>query len=97
MNNTIQDYQNLKLTLETIKKNHSEKFDKNANGYLDPSHISVKMYGDWRLKKKVGCKKGYEGWTFFSTSANSNGYDLYEEINNACKDFNLLLITEQQL
>ena len=78
----IQDYQSLQNTLEKISNNHTEKYDRNASGYLDPSFISVKMYGDWRLKKKVGCQKEYEGWYFFSTSANSNGYDLYEEINN---------------
>jgi|TARA_R110001599_G_scaffold244888_1_gene444892 hypothetical protein len=93
----IQDYQNLKNKLETIKNNHRDKYKNLSNGYLDASYISVKMFGDWRLKKKVGCKKQYQGWSFFTASANSNGYDLYEEINNACKDFNLLLVTEKQL
>jgi hypothetical protein len=93
----IQDYQNLKNKLESLKNNHKNKYDRNASGYLDACSITVKMFGDWRLKKKVGCKKGYEGWNFFSTSSNSNGYDLYEEIKNACKDFNLLSVTEKQL
>ena len=51
----------------------------------------------WRLNKKVGCEKSYDGWNFFSTSVNSNGYDLYEKIKNECKDFKLLLVTERQL
>ena len=55
------------------------------------------MYGGWRLNKKVGCEKSYDGWNFFSTSVNSNGYDLYEKIKNECKDFKLLLVTERQL
>ena len=91
------DYKNLKNKLESIKNNHRAKYKNPLNGYLDASYISVQMYGDWRLKKKVGCKKGYRGWTFFSASANSNGFDLYEEINNACKNFNLLLVTEKQI
>ena len=94
----IQDYQNLKNKLETISSNHTKKYDRNASGYLDASFISIKMYGkDWRLKKQVGCRKDYNGWSFFHTSTNSNGYDLYEEINKACKDFKLLLVTERQL
>ena len=91
------DYQNLKNKLETISNNHTEKYDRNASGYLDPCFISINMYGGWRLNKKVGCEKSYEGWNFFSTSANSNGYDLYEKIKNECKDFKLLLVTERQL
>ncbi len=93
----LKDYQNLKTELETIKNNHREKYKNPLNGYLDACHISVKMVGDWRLKKKVGCKKQYDGWSFFSTSANSNGYDLFEEIKNACKDFDLLFVREKQL
>ena len=49
----IQDYQNLKNKLETLKNNHRNKYDRNASGYLDPCSITVKMFGDWRLKKKV--------------------------------------------
>ena len=95
---TIQDYQNLKTTLATIGKNHTEKYEvRNSGGYLDATFISIKMYGAWRFKKEVGCEKDYDGWKFYSTSANSNGYDLYEEIQNACKDFDLLSVTERQL
>ena len=93
----LQDYQNLKTELETIKNNHREKYRNPANGYLDSSYISVQMCEPWRFNKKAGCKKGYRGWTFFSASANSNGFDLYEEINNACKNFNLLIVTEKQI
>ena len=94
----IQDYQILKNKLEKIKNNHSNKYDRNASGYLDATFISIKMYGkDWRLKKQVGCRKDYNGWSFFRTSTNSNGYDLYEKINKACKDFELLFVTERQL
>ncbi len=93
----IKDYQDLKSKLELIKNNHRVKYKNPLNGYLDPCYISVKMGGDWRLKKKVGCKKQYDGWSFFTASANSNGYDLYEEIKNACKDFDLLFVREKQL
>ncbi len=97
MEKTVKDYQDLKLKLETIDKNHYLKYDKNANGYLDPSFISINMYGKWRLNKKVGCEKSYDGWNFFSTSANSNGYDLYEKIKHECKDFKLLFVSERQI
>ena len=93
----IQDYQNLKNKLELIQNNHREKYRNPSSGYLDASHISVMMFGDWRLKKKVGCKKGYNGWCFFSLSTNSNGYDLYEEVKNSCKDFDLLHVYERQI
>jgi len=97
MEKQIKDYQDLKSKLEAIKKNHNLKYDKNANGYLDPCSISINMYGGWRLNKKVGCEKRYDGWKFFSTSANSNGYDLYEKIKHECKDFKLLCVSERQL
>jgi hypothetical protein len=93
---SLQDYQDLKNELEIIKSNHREKYKNPSNGYLDSSHISVMMFGDWRLKKKVGCKKEYNGWCFFRATANSNGYDLYEEIRNACKGFDLS-VNERQL
>lgn len=95
---TIKDYQELRKQLETIEQNHYEEFDKNANGYLDATFIKVKMYGNnWHFKKKIGCEKDYNGWIFFLTSANSNGYELYEKIDNACKDFELLQTIERQL
>lgn len=93
----LQDYQNLKTELETIRNNHKEKCMNIKNCYLDPCYISVKMGGDWRFKKQVGCEKNYDGWYFYSASSNSNGYDLYEEIKNACKDFDLLFVSERQL
>ena len=52
---------------------------------------------DWRKAKKVGCEKGYNGWSFFSTSTNSAGYDLYEEIKKLTADFDNLMVTERQL
>jgi hypothetical protein len=88
---TITDYQNLKTELETIKVNHKEKG-------LDPCFISVSASGmNWREAKKIGMKKDYYyGWVFYSTSTNSNGYDLYEKIKQACKGFSLY-VSERQL
>jgi hypothetical protein len=87
---TITDYQNLKTELETIKSNHKEE-------YLDASFISVRASGmNWREAKKIGMIKEYDGWYFYSTSTNSNGYDLYEKIKQACKGFSLY-VSERQL
>ena len=86
-----QDYQVLKNKLQTLSSN----WDKQQG--LDPSFIQVIMYGDWRKKKKVGCKKGYDGWTFFSTSTNSAGYELYEEIGKLISDFKNLRVYERQI
>lgn len=88
---TITDYQNLKTELETIKANHKEE-------YLDPCFISVRASGmNWREAKKIGMKKDYYyGWVFYKTSTNSNGYDLYEKIKQACEGFNLY-VSERQL
>ena len=83
------------LTLRNKLEKLSSDWDKGQG--LDASFIQVKMYGDWRKKKKVGCKKGYNGWTFFSTSTNSNGYDLYEEIKKLTDNFDDLTVTERQL
>jgi len=86
-----QDYQVLKNKLQTLSSN----WDKQQG--LDPSFIKVMMYGDWRKKKKVGCEKGYDGWTFFSTSTNSAGYELYEEIEKLISDFKNLRVYERQI
>ena len=86
-----QDYQVLKNKLRTLSSN----WDKQQG--LDPSFIQVIMYGDWRKKKKVGCEKGYDGWTFFSTSTNSAGYELYEEIKKLISDFKNLRVYERQI
>lgn len=87
---TITDYQKLKAQLETIKSNHKEE-------YLDASFISVRASGmNWREAKKIGMTKEYDGWCFYSTSTNSNGNDLYEQIKQACEGFNLY-VTERQL
>ena len=87
---TITDYQKLKTELETIKSNHKEE-------YLDASFISVRANGmNWREAKKIGMVKKYDGWYFYSTSTNSNGYDLYEKIKQACGGFNLC-VSERQL
>jgi hypothetical protein len=81
---TLQDYQNLKTELETIKANHKET-------YLDASWICVRPINmNWREAKKIGCKKDYYwGWIFYSTSTNSNGNELYNKIKEACKDFDM--------
>jgi hypothetical protein len=51
----------------------------------------------WREAKKMGFKKdSYRGWIFYSTSTNSNGYDLFEKLEDACKGFNLR-VSERQL
>ena len=87
----LQDYQELRTKLNTLSSN----WDKQQG--LDPSFIQVMMYGDWRRKKKVGCEKGYDGWTFFSTSTNSAGYELYEEIKKLVSEFKDLRVYERQL
>lgn len=87
---TNTDYQNLKKQLEEIKANHKEE-------HLDPCFISVTASGlGWRKAKALGMEKGYDGWYFYKTSTNSNGYDLYEKIKQACKGFSLY-VSERQL
>tara|TARA_B110000285_G_C14835165_1_gene472736 strand:- start:379 stop:651 length:273 start_codon:yes stop_codon:yes gene_type:complete len=88
---TLQDYQILKAELENIKSNHKES-------YLDSCWICVKGSGlNWREYKKLGMKRdSYHGWIFYSTSTNSNGYELYEKLNEVCKGFNLF-VSERQL
>ena len=87
----VLDYQMLKTELENISSNHKES-------YLDPCWICVKGSGlNWRECKKIGMRKdSYHGWILYSTSANSNGYELYEKINEACKGVNLF-VSERQL
>jgi len=86
------DYQTLRNDLEKLSSN----WDKQQG--LDASYIEVKMLGkDWRKKKKVGCKKSYDGWIFFSTSTNSAGYDLYQEIRKLTANFKDLRVIERQL
>ena len=87
---TIQDYQNLKEELQRIKANHKETG-------LDPVFISVIKSGmSWREAKKIGMEKQYDGWYFYKTSTNSNGYELFEKIEKACEGFKLV-VTERQL
>jgi len=77
------NYETLKKELETIEKNHKEINQ-------DPVWICVKPKTDWRTAKKMGCiKDGYYGWIFYSTSTNSNGYELYEKIEKACEGYNM--------
>ena len=89
----LENYKDLKNKLETLSSN----WDKQQ--FLSASHIIVTMHGkDWRKKKAVGCKKDYYyGWIFFSTSTNSDGYGLYEEIKKLCAPYKDLLVTETQL
>jgi len=76
------NFEKLKKQLELIKINHTEKG-------LDPVWICVRSLENWRIAKKIGCKKGYHGWVFYSTSTNSNGYSLYEKIQKACEGYNM--------
>lgn len=87
---TLQDYQELRNELVKIRVEHKEEG-------LDPNFILVRASGmNWREAKKMGMEKDYYyGWVFYSTSTNSNGYDLYRKIKNACKDFNLSVIEKQ--
>jgi len=88
----MQEYQTLRNKLEQL----SSTWDKQQG--LDASHIQVLMLGkDWRKKKKAGCEKGYNGWIFFSTSTNSAGHELYQELKKLTADFNDLVVTERQL
>ena len=90
---TLNDYQKLRNQLMTIKQNHDGN-----NGGLDATFIKVRMFGkNWRLKKQIDCVKDFDGWYFFTTSTNSNGYGLYEKIKNATKDFKDLEVSERQL
>jgi len=90
---TLNDYFELRNQLMTIKQNHDDN-----NGGLDATFIKVRMVGkNWRLKKQVECTKDYDGWYFFTTSTNSNGYGLYEKIKEATKDFKELQVSETQL
>ena len=89
----LENYKELKNKLEALSSN----WDKQQG--LSASYINVAMYGkNWRKKKAVGCKKDYYyGWIFFSTSTNSDGYGLYEEIKKLCAPYKDLLVTERQL
>ena len=81
---TLKKYLDLKDQLNEIVDNHVES-------HLDPVWICVKASGiDWRKAKSLGMKKDYShGWVFYTTSTNSNGYELFEKIQNVCKDFSL--------
>ncbi len=87
---TLEDYQELKNKLEEINTNHKEES-------FDPVWICVRGLGsNWREYKKMGLKKdSHYGWIFYSTSTNSNGYDLYEKIQKACSGFNLFVLQFQ--
>ena len=90
---TSSNYLELRNQLTEIKKDHEGN-----KGGLDATFIKVRMFNkNWRLKKEVGCTKDYDGWYFFTTSTNSNGYDLYEKIKEATKNFNDLEVSETQL
>lgn len=94
MTKTIQDYKDLQVKLDGIKANHKAK----GNTGLDATYISIVASGmGWREAKKMGFKKdSYRGWIFYSTSTNSNGYDLFEKLEDACKGFKLR-VSERQL
>ena len=80
---------NLLTELQNIRKNHKES-------YLDALWICVKKPSDmtWREAKKIGMKKdSYYGWIFYSTSTNSNGYELLEKIKIACTPYNMRVST----
>ena len=94
MSKTFQDYQDLKLELDAIKKDNNAQ----GNTALDASWIRVGRSGlNWREAKKLGFTKDfYYGWTLYSTSTNTRGYDLFEKIEEACKGFSVS-VTERQL
>ena len=93
---TLEKYQNLLKTLEDIKYNHNLKYKNKMMG-CDPTYIKVKIYADLRLKRQLGCEKTYDGWIFYSTATNDNGYELYEQIREACSDFKRLIVSERSL
>jgi len=80
---------NLLTELQNIKKNHKESYlDALWIGVMKPSTMG------WREAKKLGMKKdSYYGWIFYSTSTNSNGYDLLEKIKIACAPYNMRVST----
>ena len=94
MSKTFQDYQDLKVELDSIKANHKAQ----GNTGLDATYISIVASGmNWREAKKMGLKKDfYYGWMLYSTSTNSNGYELFEKMKEACKGFSLR-VSERQL
>jgi len=82
----MQEYIELKQQLEALKQGWDN--NPNNNKRLGASSILVTIKDDWRKAKSLGCKKdGYWGWVLFSTSTNSDGYSLYEEIKKLTKDF----------
>jgi len=91
---TFQDYQDLIVELDSIKANHEAQ----GNTGLDASWIRVGANGlNWREAKKLGFTKDYYyGWTFYTTSTNTRGYDLFEKIQEACKGFSVR-VREKQL
>jgi len=94
MSKTSKDYQDLLIKLISIKTLHDAK----GNKGLDATFISVVADGmGWREAKKMGFRKDYYyGWILYSTSTNSNGYNLYENIKLACEGFNVR-VSERQL
>ena len=90
---TLNDYLELRNQLTAIRKNHNDN-----TGGLDAAFIKVRMCGkNWRFKKQAGCVRNFDGWCFFAVSTNSRGYDLYEKIQSAIKDFKDLSVSERQL
>ena len=89
----LENYRQLRSKLSSL----SENWDKQQG--LGATYINVSMVGkDWRKKKAVGCKKDfYYGWIFFSTSTNSDGYGLYEQIKKLCEPYKDLSVIERQL
>ena len=79
---------NLLTELKAITENHKETYlDALWIGVMKPSNMG------WREAKKLGMiKDSYYGWMFYSTSTNSNGYDLLEKIKIACSPYNMRVL-----
>jgi hypothetical protein len=78
------NYVELTQELKQVAKKHKQE----AIG-LDPVWMCVKFANaDWRKAKAAGAKKdSYHGWILFSTSTNSKGYELMQEIERISKAF----------
>lgn len=81
--------EDLKLELDSIVENHKGTYlDALWIGVMKPSSMG------WREAKKLGMKKdSYYGWMFYSTSTNSNGYDLLEKIQKVCSPYDMRIRT----
>ncbi|ANS03604.1 hypothetical protein [uncultured Mediterranean phage uvDeep-CGR2-KM21-C345] len=84
---SLEQYAELKKDIKKIFENH-----KNYNEITKWSRFSIDCKNmNWRTAKKIGAKKGYFKWVFFSTMSPSNGFDLTKKLQELCEGFDLTI------